>query len=147
MEASEAKQQYILQGSGYAVLLKAPISETKEDLALVVMDLVAILEKGGIEILDASTIPSEELEVDKLPDDHPIVVMDKMNPNTRYRFSSKTMECHFSGPKVDSIEDLVDILKEQAAMLRAPAKRIVGECRKCWGFIVEGEEHVCSDDD
>lgn len=29
-------------------------------------------------------------------------------------------------------------------MITAKGKKVVGECKKCFAFILEGEEHVCS---
>jgi len=49
--------------------------------------------------------------------------------------------CEFYGNIVNLTPD--EYAKEVLASMSAPSQLVVGECEKCWSFILEGSEHEC----
>jgi len=47
---------------------------------------------------------------------------------------------------VSGEEYALELLAMQQAIAAGKGQLVVGECRKCWAFILENEEHVCKED-
>jgi len=67
--------------------------------------------------------------------------------NVRFRLSYGHEKLEFSAKHPDTKEKLATILEDVVVSLRSPVKLVVGECEKCWGFILENEPHVCEVED
>lgn len=71
---------------------------------------------------------------------------DKIFKNVRFTFSYGDVTMGFDAPMPKSDDELADIIAEFANSIRTQkdAKKVVGECEKCFEFMFEGEGHVCS---
>jgi len=69
--------------------------------------------------------------------------IDTLTSNVRFKLTYGAESLEFSAPSPDTNEELASTLEEVAVGLRSPAKLVVGECEKCWGFILENEPHKC----
>ena len=64
----------------------------------------------------------------------------------RYKITYGEEELSFSAPKADTNEELAYILMKIAEALKAPTKKVVGECKSCYKFILEDEEFEIIED-
>lgn len=85
-----------------------------------------------------------EVEASELPD--------LLSGTTRYDIKGSSLHLGFSGPEVETRQELGKLLEDAGKALQAEGTQVVGECCRCMRFILEGEKvthsalgNLCSD--